>query len=193
MKGLVHYNIFWNDKLLIPKSLPRHLKFHSYNMWSGSCWSPESFGPLKPHEACLSYCSWVRKILLQLSAVSIISILFMIKCQASSQISFWDQMSEKARMSEESQEDLATLARHWSSCVHTLWCSYILHLTMCPKNKNCTVPSIWWAWRMHKPTHSWSTKASIRLPISHLHSFLVPVSSSSDEYTCSAMNCIRIC
>jgi len=25
-KGLVHYNIFWNDKLLVPKSLPRHLK-----------------------------------------------------------------------------------------------------------------------------------------------------------------------
>ena len=34
MKGLVHYNIFWNDKLLIPKSLPRHLKTHNFHI----CW-----------------------------------------------------------------------------------------------------------------------------------------------------------
>ena len=37
VKGLVHYNIFRNDKLLITKSLPRHLKHRQYQMNAGHC------------------------------------------------------------------------------------------------------------------------------------------------------------
>ena len=41
MKGLVHYSIFWNDKLLIPKSLPRHLnKCHGLLVNIKSCVRP---------------------------------------------------------------------------------------------------------------------------------------------------------
>jgi len=37
MKGLVRYNILCNDKLLIPKSLPHHLKIFQLSYWK-SMW-----------------------------------------------------------------------------------------------------------------------------------------------------------
>ena len=66
MKGLVHYNIFWNDKLWILKSLPRHLNKTSrltlsYTLGtrdsrSHSAWSSKHCCP-EGHECSL--CPWL--------------------------------------------------------------------------------------------------------------------------------------